>query len=310
MSISRPEIQKYFFPATNNLHEEIVSLHDFVLPAATALWHFRSVIEQETRENPTVSAAELAIKYNQAPGTRMTTNLIVPFRDHDWEAQRERLAEVALVNIIALYEVWCEEICDILGRSDLAIKLQFPTNSTKTNGICFAISELKANKSTIIPDSIQPALRSSKKYSLQSLDSLMRCYRFFKETRNCLMHKGRTCDGKLWGAQSDLLPVATPAALGMDFVPEHVITQQSEQVQIRLHGVLGFTDVILRIATTVDAEVSATRAGEQILAERIADRTAPIRLERLPNLFTTIGWPSAILTPDLTEFLKRSGCVV
>jgi hypothetical protein len=138
------------------------------------------------------------------PGTRGSTNLKTAFSSHTWEEQRRRLAEVALVGVIALYEIWCDQICDLVARPDLAIKMQWPTNKLATNGVRFAIGELTASPSLIIASSIYPGLITAKKYSLSHLDSLLKCFRYFKELRNCLMHRGRLCEGKLFVAQSDL----------------------------------------------------------------------------------------------------------
>jgi hypothetical protein len=311
MATAPSSINRYFFQDTNTFHEEIVALHDFVLPTATALWTFRKLIEREFEEDPTTTVSALSAKYNNAPGTRESTNLVVPFRNHTWEMQRERLAEVALVNIIALFEMWCDDICEIFGKEKLAAELQYPTNNTVSHGIRFALQELRVNGSVILSNSIQTTLVQGRKYSLASLDNLLRCYRYFKELRNCLMHRGRECDGKLWGAQSAFIPVASAPALGMDFVPEHLIFKRGDQVHLSLHGVLGFTDVILRIATTVNAELVATLAGEQVLIERIKSNTQiPVRPEKIPSLFTTLGWTGATLTPDLLNFLRQSGAVI
>jgi hypothetical protein len=99
-----PKINRYFFEETNNLHDEIISLYDFVLPTATALWQFRKVIEEEVKREPSPKTSDLSRRYNTAPGTRGSTNLITPFVNHTWDTQRERLAEITLVNVIAIYE--------------------------------------------------------------------------------------------------------------------------------------------------------------------------------------------------------------
>lgn len=164
MPPNESSINKYYFPVTNSLHDGIVNLGDFILPTATSLWQFRQTIKDEFNNDLLVEASYLAAKYNKAPGTRVSTNLIVPFREHTWEMQRERLAEIALVNTIALYEVWCDDICEIFGRPDLAIKLQYPTNPTVTNGARFAIETLKAvSTSVVVENSVQKVLRGSKK---------------------------------------------------------------------------------------------------------------------------------------------------
>jgi hypothetical protein len=173
-------MKRYFFEQTNGLHDEIVALHDFVLPTSTALWHFRKVIADELGRDRLTTIASLSKLYNTAPGTRSSTNLKTAFVTHTWEKQRERLAETALIGIIALYEIWCEQLCGIFRRDDLAVKLQFPSNATHTNGIKFAISIMSAPLSTIIAASIYPSLTASKKYDLNNVDNLLKCFRYFK----------------------------------------------------------------------------------------------------------------------------------
>ncbi|MGF7211962.1 hypothetical protein GGE65_006584 [Skermanella aerolata] len=303
-------MNKYFFQETNDFHDEIISLHDFVLPAATALWNFRQTIGDEIKNNSKVTATELAAKYNTAPTTRVSTNLITPFRDHTWDQQRERLAEVALVNVIALFEIWCDELAELFGRKELAIKLQFPTGPHNTDGVGFALSELAAVKSPAIANSIYSSLSRTKKYSLSKLDNLLKCFRYFKELRNCYMHRGRKCDNRLFGWQSQFVVVANEASLGMDFIPEHKIYKIGDDVSLSLHGVLGFTEVLLRIATTVDAELSATPVGEKVLVERISKTAStPLMRERLPNLFTTMGWQGVPLTTELLTVLKAAAII-
>lgn len=303
-----PNVYKYFFQCTNDLHNEIIDLQDFILPAATALWNFRKTINHEFSEDLLVTPDYLANKYNTAPLTRGSTNLIIPFRETSWENQREKLAEISLVNIIALYEIWCENICSLFQKPDMAIKLQFPSPASESNGVKFAIKDLQSGGSSIIDSHVKPSLQQSKKYSLSTINNLLICFRYFKELRNCLMHRGRTCDGKLWGAQSAFVPVANQNLLGMDFVPEYFPAQQGNSVRLSFHGILGFTDVILRIATTIDAELSASPEGEINLLNRMRERTTmPTKLQKLPNLFVTLGWNNIDFKEDFVQFLKNNG---
>jgi hypothetical protein len=94
----------------------------------------------------------------------------------------------------------------------------------------------------------------------------------------------------------------------MDFVPVHGVYKMGDPVSLDLHGVLGFTDVILRIITTIDAEMSKTAAGEQILLQRISsENKTPMLEKKLPlALETTMGWKSITVSPALTRFLRNS----
>jgi hypothetical protein len=304
-------VQKYFFDQTNAMHDEIVALHDFVLPTATAIWQFRKVIERAVKRNPSVTVAELSKRYNKAPETRGTTNLKITFLGHTWDSQRQRLAETALIGIIALYEIWCEEICALFAKPEMAIKMQFPTNATGTAGVRFAISELSNPPSAIMAQSIYVGLCTAKKYDLAHIDNLLKCFRYFKELRNTLMHRGRKCDGKLYGAQSELLPVATSAQLGMKFVPTHTPYQQGDPVSISMHGVLGFTDVILRMITTIDAELSKTQIGETHLVSRLkSGRTSAMHEKKLLTQCGSFGWQGIVVTPALRSFLQNNKAIL
>ncbi len=307
----RAPVQRFFFEESNNLYNEIISLHDFVQPMSTAMWHFRHVIDQELRADTPLNAAQLAKKYNTAPKTRGTTNLLHPFNTISWDDQRQRIAELALVNIIAIFEVWCDEICTKLGRDDLAIRLQFPTNATRTKGAGSAIDELTTTESSPLRGAIYPALVRSRKYSLSHLDNLLKCFRFFKELRNSFMHRGRRCDGKLYGAQSEFVPVANTGALGMDFVPDYSTYEIGDPIQLSFRGVLGFTDVILRIVATVDAELSRSLLAEAEIIRRIksAKRTPIKRPDSLRSLFNTFGIQGVVVRPDLVS-LFRSNAVL
>jgi hypothetical protein len=304
-------MKKYFFEQTNAMHDEIVALHDFVLPTSTALYHFRSVIVDELARRPPPSVADLAQKYNVAPGTRGSTNLRTPFEAHSWEMQRERLAEVALIGVIALYEMWCEQICEMFGRPELAVKLQFPTNASATKGIRFALAELSTAQSQLLSHVVYPSLVLAKKYALPTLDNLLRCFRYFKELRNSLMHRGRRCDGKLFGAQSDFTPIANRAGLGMAFVPAYTPYQIGDQVSLELHGVLGFTDVILQIITTIDAELTKTSIAEGCLIARMkAENSTPLPERKLPRALDTMGLKGVKCTTEFVRFMRSNNVIV
>lgn len=307
-SYLRAPVQRFFFEESNNLHNELISLHNFAQPMATAMWHFRHVINEELQAVPPPSVHQLSLKYNTAPETRGTTNLIYPFCTVSWDDQRRRIAELILVNTIAIFEVWCEELCSKLGADELSIRFQFPTNANRSKGVWSAIDELTATESSPLKGTVYPALLQSKKCSPSHLDNLLKCFRYFKELRNCFMHRGQKCDGKLFGAQSAFLPIANDSALGMEFTPEHSTFQIGDPITLSLHGVLGFTDVILRIVTTIDAELSRSTQAETEIVRRIKSvKQTPIkRSDTLRSIFNTFGIQGVAISSDLKSLFKAS----
>jgi hypothetical protein len=203
-------------------------------------------------------------------------------------------------------------MCDLFNRKDLSVRLQFPSNHQNTDGVMSALNELTRQltrqTSPIIHDAFFNGLTASKKYSISTLDNLLKCFRYFKELRNCFMHRGRTCDNKLYGWQSHFTPIADKKSLGMEFVSNYFRANIGDRVQLDLHGCLGFTEVILRIVTTIDAELSQTDIGEDAFVSRIATYSrGPIPVVKLPKLFDTMGLKSSVIGPPLLQLLKSKG---
>lgn len=277
----------------------------------TALWNFRKIIAAEVADDSSLSAKSLSQKYNNAPGARGTADLLTAFRDTRWDEQLQSVAELYLIGIISIYEYWCDEITEALGDKSLAIKLQFPSNANTTNGVMYAINHLTQARSAAICGAIYPSLSNSKKYSLAHLENLLKCFRYFKELRNSLLHKGKVCDGKLFGAQSDFSPIANNANLGMEFTPKHYQFRIGDPVKADLHGVLGFTEVILRIVTTIDAELSKSEAAEKHLVQRLKEApNLPLTpASKVRNIFNNMGIQRVTTTTELNTLLKENAIV-
>ena len=299
-------MQNFFFEASNDLRSEIESLNEVALPMCSALWNFRKTIAGEYAENESVSLEHLKEKYNDAPGARRSANLRLAFIDTSWEEQLKSVSELYLIGIISTYEYWTERLTSEMDEPSLYIKLQFPSNSTRTNGVGFALNEMNGTESDPIRDEVYPSLVRSSKYSIQSLEALLKCFRYFKELRNCLLHRGKLCDGKLYGAQSEFLPYANEGALGMKFVPDFQRFQVGDTVSLSFNGVLGFTEVILRIVATVDAEVAKGHKAEAHIARRASSYRNPsqVDISDIPSLFNEMGIPDVRGTRRLLEVLQ------
>ena len=124
------------------------------------------------------------------------------------------------------------------------------------------------------------------------------------------MHKGKKCDGKLYGAQSAFIPIANKADLGMGFVPDYTAVQIGDKITLSLHAVLGFTDIILRLVSSIDAELAKAQPSEAIIAARIAaSKSAPIAATSLRSLFNTMGMQGVQITPDLIAMLRSLNAI-
>ncbi|WP_345724855.1 hypothetical protein [Herpetosiphon gulosus] len=109
----------------------------------------------------------------------------------------------------------------------------------------------------------------------------MRCYRYFKECRNCLAHKGGIADDKTEDAYKEFLVVATTTNLGVKEVPVHEPIIKGQPIKVELRGITGFCEIILKILTTLDAEFARSEKAEKEFLRRWKNaHVSPIFLTR------------------------------
>ena len=97
---------------------------------------------------------------------------------------------------------------------------------------------------------------------------MLTCYRFFKELRNCDMHRGGIADQRLMDAYTLFTTVSTPAGLGVAEVPAHIVPVLDAPARISLRGVVGFTGMLFKIIATLDAELSRSKLAEKPFIEK------------------------------------------
>jgi hypothetical protein len=112
-----------------------------------------------------------------------------------------------------------------------------------------------------------PTYKSDPQYSLAHIDELMICYRYWKEIRNAVAHAGGRATDKCL-AEEIRLSSLTHASLGMSRVPRLAPLVVNSPIPVDLESVLGFGEVLHRIAVTVDAEFSISEEAEAIMLRR------------------------------------------
>jgi hypothetical protein len=183
--------------------------------------------------------------------------------------------------------------------------LQFPSAGPVTS-----ISKL-ARPSTALQGVFLASCRKNSRNSEKELSNLLVCYRFFKEMRNMLAHNGGKADSDTVKSYQAFRSVATVSALGLSEVPLHHAVVLGGEINLELRGVIGLSDVILRIITTYDAILSESKLAEQELTRRLSPVTKKNQLvkaaakdKRILSLIHNSGLPSAILTSNFVKFLQ------
>jgi len=308
----------YNFESSRIAHTEITHLFDFVSPAAIALWHLRRRVVEEIRINPEISSGELSHIFADGSGFH-GGEIKRACIDISWDKQLGVFSQIILSNAIAVYEGFAAGLVSKLGLGEdasreLASALQFPP--VRGDGdVVSAIQRLNVRRSAALKNVFVASSTANENYSLPKMRNLLICYRYFKELRNCIAHAGGVASPAAEIAYKKFYKVATLGALGLNEVPMHHPVVRGKLVQLELRGVIGLCDVILKIVTTVDAELSESVLVEEELRQRIAPvkkgKMLPgdvrKRNKSIKNLVFHSGFPKPEITDALEKFLKQNG---
>lgn len=315
-----------YFDTSRIIYEQLTEIFDFVWPTATGMWNLRWQVQGYVLANPETTVKELEGRF--VAGSKIHgANLQRACIEHDWEKQQEQFAKFLLTNLCALYEAWIKQVMESLSVSDENIgkQLQFPTTINANGvrkGVWSTIDGLTSTKSTFLTG-FYSALSSHPKNSRDKIDDILKCYRFFKESRNCLVHHGGIASDHLLSVYTEFLSVATPEQLGVKEVPVYHPVITGQPIKLSLRGVVGLGDIILKIITTLDAELSQSIYAELEFEKRWRNKHAnkytlkadgtPEKLaakeRQLRRLVSGLGFPSPSETSEIESFLRNKGLV-
>ncbi|MGM4889909.1 hypothetical protein [Tardiphaga sp. 11_C7_N12_6] len=299
---------RYIFKPAYDAHIEITRIFDFIQPTMIALWNLRWQVTGFFDAVPTATSDDLAMRF--ALGSEMRGGeLKRACIDTPWEQQKSDFAEFVLITIIAAFEEYVEKIAHLASPSDprkLRKSLQFPSANKSSN-----VAKL-VKPSAALTGVFLASCRKNAKSSEASLNNLLVCYRFFKEMRNKLAHNGGRADIETVNSYNEFKIIGTTADLGLPEVPLHHPVAVGDKIALELRGVIGLSDVILRIITTYDTILSESMLAEQAILGRIVPVTKKDQLvksnaknRKISARIHNSGLPEAVLTPAFLAFLRR-----
>ncbi|MBS1827986.1 MAG: hypothetical protein JST93_21940 [Acidobacteria bacterium] len=251
-----------FFTASRSAYQRITETFDFVWPTSVALWNLRRNVTRLASVTQDLTVGVLDRHFVDGSGIR-GANLKRACLELTWDAQQEQFATILLVQAFGIFEGWLRTVLECIGHARLEKALQFPTQIGSVNlDATQAIAQIKATPSAMIQNCIYPKLIRHPKNSTASLQHLLRAYRCFKECRNSLMHNSGMADLKTFEA-CQAYRILTAADLGVSEIPSCSVVAPSSPVSLSLRGVVGFTDIILRLIATYDAEFACASNAER-----------------------------------------------
>lgn len=302
---------------------ELTQLFSFVWPTAAAMWNLRWQVRGFLDETPQATNEDLFARFVRGSSVTGAGNLRGACVDTTWDEQQRVFAKFVLIDLCAIFESWITQVLGCLSSTSTqdAKDLQFPTvaSGSARRGVQAAIDRLTQPESSILRPVFYDLLRSSPKNAQPNLENLLRCYRYFKECRNCLAHNGGIATPKAVDAYVDFLAVATPASLGMTEVPIHHAAVLDQPVLLNLRGVVGFSDIVLRMIVTLDAELSRSWRAERHLKDQwlrrngrrytLKSTNAQDRARQIQRLVAKLRLPRPQQTAALENWLRAENLV-
>lgn len=299
-----------FFNATTFALQRVDSLFDFAWPTAAALWNLRWQVRGFVDEVPDASQDDLNGRFAAGSGIR-GLDLRKACITTTWEDQQEIFAGFILTNALAIYEHWSDEILAAFGepapRGGHPLQLDQPAL-----GVQAWVAGKQTPLSTLNDTQFFPAYRSHRKYSWPLIANLMKAFRYFKQGRNALIHRGGIANAVDEQAYLDFAPVSGRASLGMRGSLEHHPFVAGQRVKLKLRGVVGFCDILIRLMRSIDAEASRSLDAESITKERLArgrgirwmlSGDEGIRAQQIKQMCRAGGLPWPVDTQVVYQFM-------
>lgn len=259
-------MKEAYFEVTREAYDRITETFDLVHPITISVWNMRSEIIGIKEIYPEMTESKFNNRYNYASVVH-GVNYKRTFIDNSWEDFQEKLAWLLLSNLFSIYEGWLAGLHNSVFPTLDEKKMQFPSSSL--SGISYELNRLTTTKSAITTACFYNRYKGKKHYSSVPLDNLIYCYRYFKELRNCYIHNGIKASQKLCDAYNDFLPYHSASDLGIKEKLEIISPVLGKTCRISLRGVIGFSEIILRLLVTCDAELLQSMEGEQYLIEQL-----------------------------------------
>ncbi len=180
----------------------------------------------------------------------------------------KRLAELLLFSLFAVYEAWA---------ADFAKEAQ-PTPGFLTEGSFQAPKNYSTTMSKKVPKALTTimtdfsvAITNNKKCHISIIDNYLRCYRYFKEVRNAIIHCNGLAQAHHVTAYNDFAGIATAANLKVKEVPHHFHVSLGSKVDLSLRGVVGFSEIVQRLIVSIDGDVSMRFSGDKAIDLILSD---------------------------------------
>ena len=302
---------KCFFQQSKLFEAQITELFDNFWPMVTALKTLRWQVNGYYHQNGIQSNDRLNKKFIEEEDKANRPNLYRACLEKSWEDWEGYLAGSLLTNMLALYEGWLEMIIPKLSIPSERVKcFQYPTDCSR------ALARIQRGGNTTIIDAFYDVYKNNnKQYNLTHLDNYLKLFRYFKNCRNCIIHNGYVSNQELVDAYSSV-STFTETDIDVEEVPKmDAVTTLYTPFKLYLRGVVGFSQILLKMMYTLDVEFIKARNNEVLLIESVKEHNQcplcpsanPSKRKRIVlGVFRRAGFLNPIYSSDLSVVLTNN----
>lgn len=280
---------KLYYEPSKLLDAQITEVFDDTWPTVTALKNLRWQVQGYHHEYNLSTNTQLTRKFVEPEDNTNRPNLYRTCIEQTWEDPEFIIAKNLLINIFACYEAWIENILEIHGCNTLGNqkKLQ-STHDWNT----FLTSLIPNPNAVIVSNFYNEYVTKNKNYSFKYIDNYMKIMRYFKECRNCIVHRGGQTTQRVIDAYNQI-SMFTPIDLGIKEVPRIYANNINEFIKISLRGVVGFSQILIKLVTTFDIELIKSDYSQSYFLSKIKEQypnplTAPASDDKLKRTIHSV----------------------
>lgn len=258
-----------FFFQSKLFEAQITELFDELWPLVTAVKNLRKQVWNYYQKNNVKQNHDLTSYFVDSEDKTNRPNLYRACIEQSWEQQEYSISRNLLTNIFALYEGWIETLLPLLGSNNGKAKdFQFP------NKVRIALASMQQHRDDVLVDAMYDVYVTNNSDSkLYNLENYLKVYRYFKECRNCIIHSGGKTNQNLVDAYNDVRTL-TVNDLDVNEIPQmEVVSRVDEFVKIGLRGVVGFSQIIIKLVRVLDIEFIKTEKALDCFVNQIKEFT-------------------------------------
>lgn len=259
---------RLFFISSKLFEAQITDVFDRLWPTLTALKMLRWQVRGFHEEYDVKDNERLSMRFVDQEDITWRPNLYRVCMLQTWKQMEESIAKDLLINLIARFEGWCENILREIGYStkkdikNVSKKMQFPGEFSTL------ITSLISGADPCIQNAFYNKYSHSTRSQPSHLDENLRYYRFFKECRNSIIHNAERTTSEIIDCKKDIASIKK-TDLFVEELPESPCNTLNNPLAISLRGVVGFSQILLNIVSTMDCEFIKAKAAKDYLIKQL-----------------------------------------